>query len=108
MKWPLLSITVKARFTSFTVLEIVAAGAINSDPETLATEGTWAEAAMLRQTNKERTTTEKRTNPSRACILLPRNAASTGQLCRSRTYDAAGETAAAQELQRGIFLARSA
>jgi len=78
MKWPLLSVTVKARFTSFTVLEIVAAGARNSDPETLATEGTWAEAAKLKQINKERTNKEeKRTNPSLECTLLPRNAAST-------------------------------
>src|SRR5260370_1382625 len=79
MNWPLLSVTVKARFTSFTVLEIVAAGARNSDPDALATEGTWAEAAKLKQINKERTNKEekKRTNPSLECTLLPRNAAST-------------------------------
>src|SRR5260370_23493399 len=86
MKWPLLSVTVKARFTSFTVLEIVAAGARNSDPETLATAGTWAEAAKLKQINNERTNKEekKRTNPSLAFTLLPRNAAFTTASCVDR------------------------
>src|SRR5216683_319262 len=77
MKRPLLSVTVKARFTSFTVLERVAAGARNSDPETLATEGTWAEAAKLKQTNIAQANKQKTTNPSRECTLLPRIVAST-------------------------------